>query len=175
MSRQKAPVEPAPIDWEAEKNEWLQYLDILYKDVEIFLYEYVKENRISITYENMNLNEENIGQYTVREMRLAFGNNRLRLTPIGTLLIGTKGRVDMVGPRGTVRLILADKESAGIKVIISAQALGRGAAPTEQPFSQEPRKIDWEWKIVVSTTPQLTYRQLTQEAFFDAIIEVSYA
>jgi hypothetical protein len=175
INQQKPPVEETPIDWEAEKEEWLRYLDDLYKMIESFLNEYTDSGRISLAYQQLELTEENIGRYTVREMTLAFGTNRLTLTPIGTLLIGTKGRVDMIGPRGTVRLILADKKSTGIKIVMMSHVLEPGAAPTAPPFSKEASKPDWEWKIVVTLAPQLTYRNLTQESFFDAIMEISNA
>jgi hypothetical protein len=160
-------------DWNAEKTEWLQHLDNLYRIVESFLREYIDRHQIIVSYNKTYLTEENIGTYEVRAMALAFGANRLELFPIGTLLIGTKGRVDLKGPRGIVRLILADKNSTGIKIIIRSQVLEPGRPPTSQPYSQEIPKPDWVWKIVATRTPQLTYQDLTQDSLFDAIMAVS--
>ncbi|HZK91834.1 MAG TPA: hypothetical protein VFC56_16960 [Stellaceae bacterium] len=175
ISRQKPPVEEQPIDWRLEKEEWLRYLDDLYKLIENFLKEYTDRGQITVTYSDIELIEENIGRYTARAMMLAFGTNRLTLTPIGTLLIGTKGRVDLSGPKGTVRLILADKNSTGIKIVVRSHVLGHGDMAAESPAPEEMRKPDWEWKVVVTNAPQLRYQSLTQEAFFDALMEVSNA
>jgi hypothetical protein len=169
LSRQSPLVmeDERPIDWAAEKNEWLQYLNDLYQMVENFLKEYVENKQIAIEYKNIELEEENIGRYTVKTMTLLFGANKITLTPIGTLLIGTKGRVDMTGPRGTVRLLLADKDSTGLRITVRA-----GNAP---PAQEVPKPINWEWKIAVMNAParMISYQKLTQETFFDAVMELS--
>jgi len=120
ISRQRPPVakDEKPIDWATEKEDWLKYLSDLYRMVESFLKEFIDSGQIALEYKNIELSEENIGRYTARAMTLAFGTNRITLAPIGTLLIGTRGRVDMTGPKGTVRLMLADKDSAGLKITV---------------------------------------------------------
>lgn len=102
-------------------------------------------------------------------MTLAFGANRITLTPVGTLLIAAKGRVDMTGPRGTVRPILADKDSTGVKIAVRM-------LDANTPAVEEVAKpIHWEWKVVVTNAPRISYQKLTQETFFNAIMEVSNA
>ena len=169
ISRQNPPImeDERPVDWTVQKNEWLQYLSDLYQMVESFLKEYVENKQIAIEYKNIELEEENIGRYTVKTLTLLFGANKITLTPIGTLLIGTKGRVDMTGPRGTVRLLLADKDSAGLKIIVRS-----GNAPLVE---EVPKPINWEWKIAVMNAPgrMISYQKLTQETFFDAIMDLS--
>jgi hypothetical protein len=173
ISRQQARVEASPINWVAEKEEWLEYLNDLYQMVERFLKEYTDKGQIILTYAELELEEENIGRYTVHAMALSFGTNRVTLTPIGTLLIGTKGRVDMIGPRGTRRLLLADKNSTGIKVVVRAHVL-RPGEPLPQTTPEEVRRPNWEWKIIMpNAPPQASYQQLTQDTFFDALMEIS--
>jgi hypothetical protein len=181
--------EEKPIDWVAEKERWLRQLSTLYNMVETFLKEYTDSGQIAISYNNMELSEENLGCYTVRAMTLAFGTNRVALTPIGTLLIGTAGRVDMTGPRGTVRLILADKDSTGLRVQV------RVLDPTAPAQREVAKPINWEWKVVVTNPPRLpyqytrtvpsvpvgsiaaaprmTYLKLTQDTFLDALMGIS--
>ena len=59
----------------------------------------------------MELNEENIGTYTATRLKVVIGDEDITLTPIGTLLIGAKGRVDVEGSARTSRLILIDKNA----------------------------------------------------------------
>jgi hypothetical protein len=173
INRQKPIVEEPPINWATEKERWFEFLDNLYQMIERFLKEYTDLRKILLTYNEIELTEENIGRYTVRAMELAFGTNRVTLTPIGTLLIGTRGRVDMTGPRGTRRLILADKNSTGIRVVVRAHVL-RPGEPPPQPAPVDVRGPDWEWKIVVpNAPPQSSYQRLTQDNFFDALMEIS--
>lgn len=49
------------INWEAEKDGWLSYLDNLYKLFEDSLNDYEKGGRIKITYGDISITEENIG------------------------------------------------------------------------------------------------------------------
>jgi hypothetical protein len=169
INRQKPPVakDEKPIDWSAEKEQWLEYLNKLYQMVEYFLKEFIDDNRIITNYKSLMLSEENIGQYEVRALTLIFGTNQIKLTPVGTLLIGTKGRVDMTGPKGTVRLILADKDSTGHKFTVRVLDVNEPAA------QEESKLINWEWKVVVTNAPRISYQKLTQETFFNAIMEVS--
>ena len=41
------------------------------------------------------------------------GNAEIIFTPIGTLLIGAKGRIDMTSNAGTVKFVLVDKNLSG--------------------------------------------------------------
>jgi hypothetical protein len=173
MSRQVPRTEEPPIDWEGEKKEWLMLLDSLYQMIQKFLAEYIKSGQISVAYKGIELNEEGIGRYSARIMSLVFGTNQISLTPIGTMLIGTKGRVDMNGPRGTRRLLLADRNSTGIKVVVTTRTI-RPGVPLPQRAPEPIRKPDWEWKLVIPyAPPQASYQKLTQDAFLDALMEIS--
>jgi hypothetical protein len=46
-------------------------------------------------------------------MILKIGRQEIVMTPIGTLLIGAKGRVDVVGPAGRARLVLVNSQASG--------------------------------------------------------------
>jgi hypothetical protein len=169
MSRQRpvATQEQTVIDWEAQKNEWLTYIDNLYKSVDSFLKEYIESGQVVVSYSDRELTEDDIGRYQVRVMHLTIGSNLIALIPVGTMLIGTKGRVDMAGPRGTVRLILADKDSEGFKVRIRHANVPK---PEEPPPS-----INWEWKIIVENAPLPRFERLEQDSFLKAIIKISNA
>src|SRR3984893_15014471 len=88
------------IDWAGERDEWLRYLDELYAQIESFLEAYLSDGPVRCEYRQINLNEENIGSYTANQMVLHIGQQAVTFTPIGTMLIGTKGRVDVLGPAG---------------------------------------------------------------------------
>jgi hypothetical protein len=101
---------------------------------------------------------------------LTIGADRVVLRPIGTLLFGVRGRVDMEGPNGTVKFILTGKRSNGIRISASAApASGRAAAPA--PESEPDASEEWVWKIATAP-PKVRFIELTSEAFFDALMEV---
>jgi hypothetical protein len=167
-SQQPAPQDTAPIDWAKERDEWLQYLDELYRTTESFLKKYIESGEIKCEYREIQLNEEDIGSYTARQMIIRIGRQEVVLKPVGTLLIGSKGRVDVVGPAGRTRFLLVDSESSGPNIRISVYIPGR-----PPPLVPEPpkREIKWAWKIATSP-PTVRYIDLTKESLFQALLEV---
>lgn len=91
------------------KNRWLDHLDRLYTRIEKMLEGYTKSGDIELKYQEKSLNEEYIGEYAVKSLRIKMKYQEVVLDPIGTNLIGAYGRVDMNGSSGTVRLVLVNK------------------------------------------------------------------
>lgn len=155
-----------PVDWDQQREEWLRYLNQLYKDIEEFMKTYISNGDASCVYQNITLNEECIGSYVARQMVLHIGLQQVTFTPIGTLLIGTKGRVDVSGPAGKARLSLNNK-----KVSNASQLIRVTVEPTSTTKKTDPDPIDWVWKII-SPPPQIILTDLTEETFFEMILEV---
>ena len=147
------------INWEKEKEEWLTFIRQFYDSVEIWLKPYLEREQLSYKYEKITLTEEEIGSYEVNIMKINFAGQHVKLMPIGTRLIGTKGRIDMEGTRGRVQFILADKDNRGVKTTSFIHIEG------EPP--------DWTWKIVLREQRKITFDDFTEENFFNALMEVS--
>ena len=156
------------VDWADERDNWLRHLKELYHQTEVFLADHTKTGGIKLDYRDIELNEENIGSYSARQMILKIGRQEITLTPVGTLLIGSKGRVDVVGPAGRTRLVLVDREASGPtnKVTVS---IGKPSPPAAEA---PPRKVTWVWKIA-TRPPTTQYIELTQESLFQALMEVA--
>ncbi len=154
------------VDWAAERDKWLNDLKELYSKIELFLANYIKAGEITHEYRDLRLNEENIGTYVAPMMILRIGRQEITLAPIGTLLIGSRGRVDVVGPAGSTRFMLVDRDATKWGVRVSAVA--PGAPRQEEP----PKEIHWAWKIVTNP-PVVRFVELTQESLFQALLEVA--
>ena len=102
-------------------------------------------------------------------MILKIGGQEIVLTPVGTLLIGSKGRVDVIGPAGRTRLILVDREASAPTIKVSVHIGGKPQAAAKEPLH---KKINWAWKIV-TTPPAVRFLELTQESFFRALMEIA--
>ena len=91
------------------------------------------------------------------------------MTPVGTFLIGAKGRVDVVGPAGRTRFVLVDSKASGptLKVTVNI-----GGKPERPVVVSQPGKINWVWKIATNP-PTIQYIELTQESLFQALMEVA--
>jgi hypothetical protein len=167
--QQIASAEASRVDWAKERDEWLRHLEELYDRTESFLAEYIKDGEIQLSYRDIELNEENIGSYRARQMILKIGRQEITMTPVGTLLIGAKGRVEVVGPAGRTRLVLVNREASrpAIKVTVSI-----GGKPETPAVGAAPKNIKWAWKIATSP-PAIRYIDLTQESLFQALMEVA--
>jgi hypothetical protein len=169
VKRQKssAVAEP-PVDWDKERTDWIAHLDSLYKRVKSFLRKY----KIKIDYQETELYEENLGTYPVRTMIVHIGRQEIRLSPVGTLLIGSKGRVDVEGPYGKAALVLVDKDAVGPRPRVRVRIMD----PKEkvQPEIEKEKKIEWVWKIA-TRPPAIQYIDLNTESFLQLIMEVSNA
>jgi hypothetical protein len=163
--------ETPTIDWNKEKDEWLAYLEKLYTIFEECLSEYSKKGIVAIEYQDIEIIEENIGTYQARSMIIKLGNEQIKLKPIGTNLIGAKGRVDITGRVGSVMLILVDSRmksaSDHIKITVN---IGNTPIKKEEPKAEQP--IEWEWKFV-SAPPTRKYQPVNEETIYSVIMEVS--
>jgi hypothetical protein len=160
-----------PVDWTKERDEWLTFLGILYSRIESFLKTYLSSDQIRCEYNDVELNEENIGSYMARRMVLKIGRQEVTFTPIGTSLIGMKGRVDVLGPAGSARIVLVNKKATGARSLIRVTVSSSSRTPNVVP-SGAAEPIEWDWKIA-SPPPEMRFIDLTKEAFFEMVLEVS--
>lgn len=154
------------INRDAELAEWQSSLELLYRIVEGYLREFISQGKICLRFHPTQIREEFLGEYTVRSLEIEIATTSVRLEPIGTYLVGIKGRVDMIGAKGTIRIVLVDKESTAPKVLVTIGP-DRG-----QPRKTEVRAPEWTWKIATDGA-RIRYLDLTADSFFSALMEVS--
>ena len=152
------------IDWEKERDEWLQFLNKIYCQIESWLNDFEDSDVISLEYENKEMNEEHIGIYNTNKMIIKIASEQILLEPIGTLLIGAKGRIDMKGKNGTIKIVLVPKQSGGPSIKVDI-------ATGDEPKPEEKVPIEWVWKIA-TPPPSIKYIELDNDSFSDALLEV---
>ncbi len=162
-----------PVNWNDVRDEWQAKLSELYKDIENFLGEYIENGSISCEYNEITLTEENIGHYLVDKLTINIGNKKITFTPIGTLLIGAKGRVDVLGSVGKCKIVLTDAEARSASDMIKINIIEAGNQNiANQTDEQMGKPIEWKWKIV-SPPPARYYTELNKETFTQMILEIS--
>jgi hypothetical protein len=159
----------ATIDWQARKQEWLGHLEAFYGIVEGYLDEFVKEGNVSVTKASAFISEELIGTYEAPTRAIFVGKEKVTLTPVGTLLIGAKGRVDMAGPAGTAKFILTGKHSNGVRISVSVHEEGKVNQQRKSPEAEV--EEEWVWKLA-TPPPRVRFIELTSDTFFNALTEV---
>jgi hypothetical protein len=160
--------EEVDIDWDMKRNEWLSYLDQLYKKILTMMKKYTESGDVSVEYRQKTINEEWIGEYKAKTMTFKFKGSEITFDPIGTILIGAKGRVDLKGSAGTVKFVLVNKQSVGVRQKIAVNISDESKAAKKE---QKAEKIEWDWKIA-TPPPRIEYIELNEESFFDALMEV---
>jgi hypothetical protein len=91
------------------------------------------------------------------------------LDPVGTNLIGAKGRVDMIGDAGASQIRPGRQKAGrgpGVSVAIKTQDEQR-----QVEEEKEPDDVEWAWKIA-TPPPRIKYIEVNAESFFDALMEV---
>lgn len=156
-------------DWAKERDDWLSHLKELYDKTGSFLATYTKSGEIKISYRDVELNEENIGSYGAPQMILKIGRQEITMTPVGTMLVGAKGRVEIVGPAGRARFLLVNGETSGP---LSKVPVSIGSSPEPPATTTAAKPIKWVWKIATSP-PVVRYIELTQDSLFQALMEVA--
>lgn len=157
--------------WGAILEEWLRDLEGLYESVIGFLVEYVDRGSISYSFDPITVIEEDLGAYTAKKMEIRIGRQHIYLEPVGTLLIGCKGRVDLVGSMGRVPIFLVGKGVIGASDLIRVTVTHldgeqvAGASALQDPKS-------WAWKTVSHTVPR-RFVELDRDTFLKAVMEVA--
>lgn len=158
VDQQLAKTKPS-IDWTQRRDAWVKHLDEFYRLAEGFLRKYIEQGKVHLTWATKQLNEEYTGSYDVASLEVQIGVVNILFDPIGTNLIGAKGRVDMHGPHGTVKFVLVSKTASSPRI------------PKDEP---EPAVEEWAWKIL-TPPPNIRYIELEDEPFLSAIMEVANA
>lgn len=173
VNQQIAKEEPS-IDWTRRRDDWIRHLDEFYQLAEGFLQKYIDQGKVRITTATKQITEEHIGSYDVKSLEVQIGTIKVLLDPIGTLIVGAKGRVDMRregmdGPYGTVKFVLVPKTASSptIRVIVRDSS-------SETKDEPEPIVEEWAWKRR-TPPPNVEYIELEEESFLSAIMEVANA
>lgn len=166
INTKKKKTEEANVNWDKKRDDWLDLLKELYNNIEVWLGELEDNDVVSYKYKNIKINEEYIGIYKTKKMIINIANEQISLEPIGTLLIGSKGRIDMTGKNGTVKLVLTPKNSAEPSIKVKFEIDGE-----DKKVKDKDMPVEWVWKIA-TPPPSIQYIRLNSDSFSDALLEV---
>lgn len=148
-----------------EIAEWKQFLGELYGQIESYLKPFIDSGQVKMRLLPRNLTEEDLGSYEVDAALIYIGDKKYILSPVGTMLIGSKGRVDLIGPRGSRAIGLVKGNGPTVRVVINTDA--QAADVYEQKQDDEP----WQWKIL-SRTPPFSFQDLNEDTFLSLMVEL---
>ena len=148
---------------------WRRELEALYDSMQGYLKSYVDSGEIKIERCPVQVTEECLGTYDSEALAISIGNDEVVAQPVGTLLIGSSGRVDMSGPRKTLRIVLLEKDGLASRINISGSDW-----PVETSIRSPLRgEVDRRGWYFVTQPPAATATPLGEDSFRDAIMDVS--
>jgi len=98
------------IDWEERKIKWLKSIDKLYEKVDEIIVLNLENSGYQVNTEKEEVKnfEDYIGSYTFYNYFIKTEIFDIKFFPIGTLIIGSLGRVNMILSKETIKIVLSD-------------------------------------------------------------------
>ncbi|GAB3049559.1 hypothetical protein [Virgibacillus ainsalahensis] len=90
LKAKKAEYQEEEVNWINIKKEWIEQLNRFMKQIDEWLEDQQKNKTISLKETNLTLQEEHLGEYKAPSRELS-----ISIKPIGRLIIGAKGRIDI--------------------------------------------------------------------------------
>lgn len=143
------------IDWDSKRVFFENKVNELYEKIEIFLKDVKEENSILTEYETIEIIEEKLGLYKIKRLIIKVANEYIVFTPIGTILIGAKGRIDIESSLGR-----------RAKLILTDEAITHIPSPRDIKLSEHDI-----WKYA-SNPPKIILTNFNEESFFTNLTEV---
>ena len=147
---------------------WRRELDSLYQKMERYLKDYISSG-LRTKRRPVQLTEDDLGSYEAQALAILIGRDEVIAEPVGTLLIGSSGRVDLSGPRRILRIVLLEKSDPVVNVKISG-ADSREETVTHSPLRGEIDRRGWYF---VTPPPAATATLLNADSLQDAIMDVA--
>lgn len=140
---QKKSAAENPVDLDERKTWWQQQVSQLFDEIHDWLKQLIKSETVGFSKENVSLTEETLGRYEIESCVISLQQQKLTFKPVGSVIVGGFGRVDVDGPNGSVMLILCAPDNNG---------------PPEQ------RRNNAQW-FISHPKQRTNLRQFTKEAF----------
>jgi len=159
------------IDWEGKKRTYLQRVGALFDEIRAYLQEFVESEDLQIKESTETIDEEYIGEYEVPVLRIQLFDKHADLVPAGTRIIGSPGRVDLVGDFDKKSFILADREEDRPQIFSGFSWHSNGKRVKKKADKETRRKRHYVWKLLTDP-PKMRYVELDEDIFLSSLQEV---
>lgn len=164
--------EESQVDWNATKEEWIKKVSEFYKLVEDWLKPYVERGLLASERVKIKIQEEFLGEYEIEQLIIKMPNEEVKLVPVGRMIFGALGRIDMHGNQGTARFLLVGKDLEQPR-----DAVKFFSSEEERKMDEEKRKqsaktpIESVWKFA-TPPPRVKYCEMNADIFSDLFSQV---
>lgn len=99
------------VDWNEMKRWWVGMVDDLFSQIDAWLRPLILSGSVKSIRKSVQLTEQDLGRYDIASLELLLASRKLTLEPVGTMLIGAFGRIEVSGPNGTAVLLLLNTDN----------------------------------------------------------------
>ena len=105
-ARSKKPEADIAIEWDEIKRSWIKATTTLYDQVDAWLQSLIESGSVKSSRRTAQAGEDELGPYEIPSLTLQVGGKDVTFLPVGTLLLGALGRIEVSGPFGRAALLL---------------------------------------------------------------------
>ena len=100
-------------NWASVRELWVRQVHELFDRMEGWLRPVIASGAVNAVREQRLLTEEYLGEYSIEALELQVGSLKMTFEPFGTLMLNAFGQINVMGPQGSVVLLLqgCDEES----------------------------------------------------------------
>ncbi|CAB5626194.1 Uncharacterised protein [Klebsiella pneumoniae] len=176
IEKQKKEEEEQKFDPAEQIEEYISLVEKLYTITLESIDELIKDGLIKQSRKKISINEESLGDYEIDSLILTINSSKIKFEPVGTMLIGSKGRVDVTGPFGKEKFILIRKGVKSPSDLIKVRVNVVGAYKPEKDKTDEdvkkPSIDDWEWKTMPSDSRWVKFDDVNSETITNIIMRM---
>lgn len=165
------------IDWEKRLAIWDDKVKFLIMQINNWLLPYKEQRLLDTQNSGHHIHEEvmgKFGHYETVKMTITIGSNAVSLTPIGMVILGGLGRMDIEGPLGKIKMVLSDTDqNPSFSVVPITSTYPGGPIPQNSDINKgmsiENRMTSANWYFVPPDKRQGTMLRVTEDTFTEQL------
>jgi|GEM_PF-1984243 len=155
--------------WEKDKKNWLKNLKDLFETINNWLKPLSNKQLINLKKEIITITEPYIGEYETEQIIITLRNSIILIKPIGTLIVGAYGRVDIIGHKKDIKILYVPEDSKNMKSVYTQLINSKNLTETEAESLKN--KLNLTWKIATNP-PNVQYLPFDENSFSDLILDL---
>lgn len=163
LKEKQKEAEASAFDREERINLFRQRIEDFYRQLkDDWLKDYF--DTMHPVFKDITINEELLGAYTVRMLTLNVGHEKIDFKPIGTMLIGSPGRIDVTCGVRRARIVLTGEKARSPQDHIIVTMKG------DKPVRRDYGKLVWK---LVDMNGLMSFVDLTPQSVQDFIMDIA--
>ena len=83
------------VNWSEIKDKWISEIEDFFSMIKRWLADSINKGLIDLKEKEIEISEENLGTYKTKSLQIFFESKKVEFVPIGKLVVGAEGRIDI--------------------------------------------------------------------------------